>query len=73
MAPQTESLRLRILKFHQYLHETHTDLQKKLQGTAALRDDVILIFKLVNFSFSLIEFSNLSAVRYLTKALRQKV
>jgi hypothetical protein len=58
-------------KFHQYLHETHRDIQKKPQGAAALRDDAILIFKLVSFSFSLCEFSNFSAVWYLTKLLRQ--
>jgi hypothetical protein len=51
------------MKFHQYLHKTHTDKQEKSQGAAALRDDAILIFKLVNFSFSQSDFSNLSAVR----------
>jgi hypothetical protein len=72
-APQTESVRLRMLKFRQYLHKIHTDKQKKPQGAAALRDDAILIFKLVNFSFSLSEFLSFSEVWYLRKPLRQKV
>ncbi len=48
----------RTLKFRQYPHETHTDKQKKLQGAATLRDDAIIIFKLVNFCFWPKEFSH---------------
>ncbi len=51
-APQTESLSLRTLKFRQYIHKIHTDIWKKPQGTATLRDDAILIFILVNFCCS---------------------
>jgi hypothetical protein len=61
-----------MLRFHQYLHKTHTNEQKQSQGAAALRDDAILIFKLVNFGFSQSEFSNLSAVWHLRKPLDRK-
>jgi hypothetical protein len=57
-ASQTESLSPRTLKFRQYLHEPHTDKQKKPQGAGTLRDEAILIFKPVNFYFSLKEFSH---------------
>jgi hypothetical protein len=50
-SPSDRKLGLRTLKFRQYLHKTHTDKKKKSQGAAALRDDAILIFKLVNFRF----------------------
>jgi hypothetical protein len=70
-ATQTKSLSLRTLKFCQYQHETHKDKQKKLQGAATLRDDAILIFKLVNFCCSKSEIRSL--VQYITKLLRQKV
>jgi hypothetical protein len=45
-APQTNCLSLRALKFRQYQHETHTNKQKKLQGTGTLSNDAIIIFKL---------------------------
>jgi hypothetical protein len=41
-----------MLKFHQYLHKALSDKPKKQQGAATLRGDVILIFKIDNFSFS---------------------
>jgi hypothetical protein len=50
-APQTKYLSLRTLKFHQYQHETHSDKQKKKQGTGTLRNDAIIALKLVNFCF----------------------
>jgi hypothetical protein len=50
--PQTESLSLRMLKFGQSLHKTHTDKRKNPQDAATCRHDAILIFKLVNFCFS---------------------
>ncbi len=60
-ASQTESLTFRTLKFRQYLHKTQTDKLEKPKGTETLRDDAILIFKLVNFFFSRKEISHLGA------------
>jgi hypothetical protein len=53
---QTESLSLRKLKFCQYLHERHSEKQKKPQGTETLRDDAILILRdsSVRFSYSVL-------------------
>jgi hypothetical protein len=60
-----------MLKLCQHQHETHKDKQKKPQGAATLRNDAILIFKLVNFCCSKSEIRSL--VLYITKPLRQKV
>ncbi len=38
---QNNNIQLREIKYHQNLHETHLDINKKPQGTATLRDKSI--------------------------------
>jgi hypothetical protein len=63
-SPQTECFRFRTLKFCQYQPKTYTDQQKKPQSAATLRDDAIIIFKLVMFCFSPSEFSRFGAAHH---------
>jgi hypothetical protein len=68
-ATQTKSVILRTLKFRQYQHETHKEKKKKPQGAVTLRNDAILIFKLLNFCCSKSE--NRTLVLSITKPFRQ--